>query len=72
LHDMHMYLFIYLCIYISICIYIHVYKSVCTYRYEVESNEYSGIFCTVADWLFNHCLLPSKVHVFKETILAER
>ena len=38
--------------------------------YEVESNEFSGVFCTVADWLFNRCRKPHTVfplaHVFGE------
>lgn len=38
--------------------------------YDVESNEYSGVFCTVADWLFNRCRTQHTVyplaHVFSE------
>ena len=38
--------------------------------YEVESNEYSGVFCTVADWLFNRCTTDHTIyplaHVFSE------
>ena len=38
--------------------------------YEVEANEYSGVFCTVADWLFNRCSSAHTVyplaHVFSE------
>lgn len=42
--------------------------------YEVESNEFSGVFCTVADWLFNRCQRPHTVyplaHVFGECARA--
>ena len=38
--------------------------------YDVESNEYSAVFCTVADWLFNRCDKPHTIyplaHVFGE------
>jgi len=39
----------------------------CIDRYEVESNEFSGVFCTIAHWLFNRCQLSSEVHMYCNT-----